>query len=213
MISCTTPSMCDALTLVCALVQLAGYKVKCMLAEPKGKRNYIDTSWTDPASPLSQQVDQFNMCNVIEMLLCCVPSCSSSMTCLFKHMQLVLESAHFRVICTDSTSKTVHLIDPFGEGFPADLQDVVSNFYRSNEPQAEWKVGMQSTRMEHYHPYSGNGAAMSPVGTGKGDATPGLNAARVSACTHLACMTCGVRPFCMDALHHSRIVHSADRQS
>lgn len=37
-------------------IQLAGYKVKCMLAEPKGKRNYIDTSWTDPASPLSQQV-------------------------------------------------------------------------------------------------------------------------------------------------------------
>ena len=37
-------------------VQLAGYKVKCMLAEPKGKRTYIDTSWSDPASPLSQQV-------------------------------------------------------------------------------------------------------------------------------------------------------------
>lgn len=30
--------------------------MKCMLAEPKGKRNFIDTSWSDPASPLSQQV-------------------------------------------------------------------------------------------------------------------------------------------------------------
>ncbi|KAL3140232.1 RNA-binding protein 45 [Trebouxia sp. C0009 RCD-2024] len=34
---------------------LAGYKVKCMLAEPKGKRTYMDSSWSDPASPLSQQ--------------------------------------------------------------------------------------------------------------------------------------------------------------
>ena len=37
-------------------VQLAGYKVKCMLAEPKGKRTHPDSSWSDPASPLSQQV-------------------------------------------------------------------------------------------------------------------------------------------------------------
>lgn len=34
---------------------LAGYKVKCMLAEPKGKRSHMDSSWSDPASPLSQQ--------------------------------------------------------------------------------------------------------------------------------------------------------------
>ncbi len=37
-------------------LQLAGYKVKCMLAEPKGKRSHMDSSWSDPASPLSQQV-------------------------------------------------------------------------------------------------------------------------------------------------------------
>lgn len=37
-------------------MQLAGYKVKCMLAEPKGKRTYMDNSWSDPTSPLSQQV-------------------------------------------------------------------------------------------------------------------------------------------------------------
>ena len=39
----------------CVAMQLAGYKVKCMLAEPKGKRTHMDTTWSDPASPLSQQ--------------------------------------------------------------------------------------------------------------------------------------------------------------
>ena len=38
------------------VVQVAGYKVKCMLAEPKSKRGRTDTSaWSEPPSP-GQQV-------------------------------------------------------------------------------------------------------------------------------------------------------------
>ena len=36
-------------------MQLAGYKVKCMLAEPKGKRSRNEASgFSDPASPVYQ---------------------------------------------------------------------------------------------------------------------------------------------------------------
>ena len=38
------------------VVQVAGYKVKCMLAEPKSKRGRTETSaWSEPPSP-GQQV-------------------------------------------------------------------------------------------------------------------------------------------------------------
>ncbi len=35
----------------CADGQVAGLKVKCMLAEPKGKRGRTDSAWSDSASP------------------------------------------------------------------------------------------------------------------------------------------------------------------
>ena len=33
------------------LRQVAGHKVKCMLAEPKGKRGRTESAWSDSASP------------------------------------------------------------------------------------------------------------------------------------------------------------------
>lgn len=66
----------DWLIGMCAM-QLAGYKVKCMLAEPKGKRTYMDSSWSDPASPLSQQVT----CSPSPSLLVKNPA-RSSLCCL-----------------------------------------------------------------------------------------------------------------------------------
>ncbi len=40
---------------VALLVQLAGYKIKCMLAEPKGKRGRTEIAWSsEPQSPAHQ---------------------------------------------------------------------------------------------------------------------------------------------------------------
>ena len=131
-------------------MQLAGYKVKCMLAEPKGKRSHMDSSWSDPASPLSQQVLSPTILQALP-LQCTVALqtphnapkhgvnvFSSARNAFVSHFCLASLSCHQSVNNTACCACSV--------------------------------VGMcmQSTRMEQQHHHLGysNGAAMSPVGAG-----------------------------------------------
>ncbi|KAK9804003.1 hypothetical protein WJX72_011888 [[Myrmecia] bisecta] len=50
----TSSSALTALEDITDAGMLAGYKVKCMLAEPKGKRGRTESAWPEPASPAHQ---------------------------------------------------------------------------------------------------------------------------------------------------------------
>ena len=67
---------------VCAALQLAGYKVKCMLAEPKGKRGRADSgggsldngpSWVRPCLGSQQPLSSMPAC----LGRACMPTCTA----------------------------------------------------------------------------------------------------------------------------------------
>ncbi|KAK9841804.1 hypothetical protein WJX81_004164 [Elliptochloris bilobata] len=130
-----------ALEAVNATGQVAGHKVKCMLAEPKGKRVRTDSAWSDPVSPALHIKTDMSCARSSSALL---PSPIGNGT--LRHSPSPSHSGTALPSLSDSRTTSGGLASSLSSGLPP---QATSGGYYSHLPS-----------------YAGSGACMLPGGSG-----------------------------------------------